>query len=112
MKLISRTEELLLLVVCRLQADAYGLNIRDEVEAVSGKRFSVGGVYVPLDRLVRKGMLKTEKGAPTAERMGRPRKRYIITNQGLAMLREARAMHDAMWTGLPEHIATQLRLVG
>ncbi|MEM6648461.1 MAG: helix-turn-helix transcriptional regulator [Bacteroidota bacterium] len=72
MKLISRTEELLLLVVCRLQADAYGLNIRDEVEAVSGKRFSVGGVYVPLDRLVRKGMLKTEKGAATAERMGRP----------------------------------------
>ncbi len=110
MKLISRTEELLLLVVCRLQEEAVALRIRQEVEAISGKRFSVGGVYVPLDRLVRKGMLRTEAAPATADRMGRPRQRFVITSQGLAMLREAHALHQAMWADLPDHIIARLQL--
>ena len=110
MKLLSRTEEMLLLVVCRLEQEAFGLNIRNEVEMISGKRFSIGGIYVPLDRMVRNGLLNTEEGQPTTERLGRRRRRYYITTQGIAMLNEIQAMHRQMWSGLPEHIAMQLRL--
>ena len=109
MTLITRTEEMLLLVVCKLQDDAFGLSIRVEVEAITGKRYSVGGIYVPLDRLVRKGFLKTEDGRPTPERMGRPRRLYKITPAGMAMLREARRVHEAMWGSLPDLVAQQLR---
>lgn len=110
MNLISRTEEMLLLVVCRLQDDAFGINIRKEVEALTGKRYSVGGIYVPLDRLVRKGLLTTEEGKPSPERMGRPRRCYLITASGLAMLREAKAMHEALWASLPELITQKLQM--
>lgn len=109
MALISRTEEMLLLIVCKLQDDAFGLSIREEAEVITGKRYSVGGIYVPLDRLVRKGFLTTEDGKPTPERMGRPRRLYMITPEGLAMLREARRVHEAMWAALPDLVAQQLR---
>jgi PadR family transcriptional regulator PadR len=87
MDLITRTEEMLLLAVCRLQEEAFGLNIRQEVEAIMGKRYSVGGIYVPLDRLVGKGFLTTEAGRPTAERLGRPRRLNHNTACGLTVLR-------------------------
>ena len=111
LSLITRTEELLLLVVCKLQDGAVGLSIREEVERITGKRYSVGGIYVPLDRLVRKGLLTTELDKPTPERMGRPRRLYCITSDGLAMLVEARRMQEAMWSVLPETLAQQLRLI-
>ena len=110
MKLLSRTEELLLLIVCRLQDEAYGLKIRDEVKAISGKQFSIGGIYVPLNRMVQKGLLETEEGQPTEERLGRRRRRYFITSQGIAMLKDVQALHKQMWSGLPDQIVTQLQL--
>ncbi len=109
MDVITRKEEMLLLAVCRLQDDAFGLTIRKEVEALTGKRYSVGGIYVPLDRLVQKGLLDTEEGHPTEERLGRPRRLYRITPDGLARLRAARAMHEAMWAKLPDPILQQLQ---
>lgn len=99
-----------MLVVCRLQDEAFALNVRKEVEALTGKRYSVGGIYVPLDRLVRKGLLVTEEGHPTEERLGRPRRLYVITSDGLARLRAARAFHEAMWASLPEPVLHELRL--
>ncbi|MEM8556601.1 MAG: PadR family transcriptional regulator [Bacteroidota bacterium] len=110
MKLLSRTEEVLLLAVCCLQDEAFGLSIREHVEAKTGKRFSTGGIYVPLDRLVRDGLLTTEEGQPTENRLGRRRRRYQITAQGLAVLRETQAMHRRIWAGLPAHIAAKLQL--
>ena len=110
MNLISRTEEMLLLVVCRLEDEAVGLTIRKEVEAVTGTRYSVGGVYVPLDRLVRKGLLRAEEGQPSSERMGRPRRTYRVTARGLEALREARAFHDELWTSLPEPVLSRLQI--
>lgn len=107
---ITRTEEMLLLVVCKLQEEAFGINIRQEVQSITGKRYSVGGIYVPLDRLVRKGLLTTEAGKAIPERLGRPRRLYKVTPGGLAMLREARAIHEAMWASLPEMVLQQLRL--
>lgn len=110
MKLLSRTEEVLLLAVCCLQEEAFGLNIREHVEAKTGKRFSIGGIYVPLDRMVRDGLLKTEEGQPTEKRQGRRRRRYIITNQGLSVLQDMQLMHRRIWSGLPDHITAKLQL--
>jgi hypothetical protein len=47
---------------------------------------------------------------PTAARLGRPRRRHRLTAQGLAMLREARAMHEAMWAALPDALQQKLAL--
>lgn len=108
--MISRTEELLLLAICRLQEEAFGNTIRQEMEAVTGKRYSVGGIYVPLDRLVKRGLLTTEEGQPTPERLGRPRRRYQISAAGLRALREVQELHERTWGRLPELVAQQLRM--
>lgn len=106
----SKTEEMLLLVVSRLQEDAFGLEIRRDVERLTGKQYSVGGIYAPLDRLVRKGWLTTEDGFAAPNRLGRPRRRFILTADGVAVLRAARELHEALWTGLPTALQARLGL--
>lgn len=110
MKLQSRIKEVLLLAVCGLQEEAFGLNIREYVEEKTGKRFSIGGIYVPLDKMVREGLLKTEEGQPTEKRQGRRRRRYVITNKGLATLKEIEAMNRRIWSELPDHVLSKLQL--
>ena len=110
MALITRTEEILLLSVCKLRDDASGMQIRRAVEAVTGKRYSIGGIYVPLDRLVRKGLLQAYEQGPTPQRGGRRKRMYEITAAGLAALREIRQVEQALWSDLPEAVSLKLGL--
>ena len=110
MALLTRTEEMLLLTVCKLQDDAAGMKIRKALETVTGKRYSIGGIYVPLDRLVRKGLLAAYEQGPTPERGGRRRRMYEITAAGLAALREVRQVEEALWSGLPVGVSRKLGL--
>lgn len=104
---ISRTEEMLLLMVCKLEEDAFAMQIREEVKALTGKLYSIGGIYVPLDRLVSKGLLKMEDVHDSEERMGRPRRRFLITSKGISVLQETRKMENAMWN-LPASVLKRL----
>ncbi len=110
MALLTRTEEMLLLTVCKLRDDASGMQIRKALEAVTRRRYSIGGIYVPLDRLERKGMLRAHEQAPTSERGGRRKRLYEITATGLAALREVRQVEESLWSGLPEGISLKLGL--
>lgn len=106
---ITRTEEMLLLMVCKLQDEAYAMQIREEVQKVSGKLYSIGGIYVPLDRLVEKGYLEMQD-IESVGRMGRPRRKFNITAPGLKILRQTQLMEKAMWD-LPESILEKIKLV-
>jgi len=97
MTTITRTEEVLLLMVCKLGDEAFAMQIREEVKALTGKLYSIGGIYVPMDRLVQKGFLEIEDVAAEEDRMGRPRRRFIITSNGLKVLKETREMEQALW---------------
>ncbi len=99
--MLTRTEELLLLAVWRLQQDAYGLSIGRQVSDLLGKKVSVGAVYIPLERLARKGLLATWESEPTARRGGRRKRFYKLTPSGLAALNAVRKIHDEAWSGLP-----------
>lgn len=105
MDLLSRTEEIVLLAVYRLDGNAYGVTIRSEVEANTGINLSVGAVYVPLERLTKRGLLQAHTGEPTPERGGRSKRYYQITADGLAALREVQRLHLAMWSNLPDPIS-------
>ncbi len=110
MALLTRTEEMLLLTVCKLRDDASGMQIRKAVETVMGKRYSIGGIYVPLDRLLRKGLLQAYEQGPTPQRGGRRKRMYEITPAGLAALREIRQVEEALWSGLPAGVSLKLGL--
>ncbi len=100
MEILSKTEELILLCVWKLVDDAYGVNIRNYLMEATGKKFSIGGIYVPLDRLVRKGFLTTFQGDPTPERGGMSKRYYKITSEGMKVLNESKKVYDLMWSDL------------
>lgn len=100
--MLTRMEELLLLSVWRLQQDAYGLAIRRQVSTLLEKKVSVGAVYIPLERLARRGFLATWESEPTAKRGGRRKRFYKLTPKGLAALNTVKRIHEAAWAGLPK----------
>jgi PadR family transcriptional regulator, regulatory protein PadR len=100
MDLLGRTEEVLLLTIWRLQDEAYGLSIRDEICAKTGSEWSIGAIYAPLHRLERKGLVTTKFGLPEAKRGGRRTVLYHLTQSGKNALLDTKAVQDALWTGI------------
>lgn len=99
MEFLTRMEEILLLTIHRLGTEAYGVTIKNKVEELLGKSVSVGAVYVPLDRLAKRGFLSTWYGDPAPERGGRRKKYYKLTRAGLTILRETKTLNDLLWAG-------------
>lgn len=97
MKLISRTEEMILLAVYALQPGAYGLAIGEYLEKITGRHWSVGATYVPLDRLETQNLLTSHEGVPTPERGGRSKRLYRLNPKGLEALAEVRNLSNALW---------------
>ena len=100
MDILTRTEEIILLAVHQLGDNAYGVTIRQEVERMVGKPYSVGAIYVPLDRLTKRGFLLTITGEPTAARGGRRKRFYQITPNGRSALLNTKRLHDAIWANV------------
>ena len=93
-------EQLVLLGVLRLGADAYGAALRQEIHSRSGRDVSINAVYTTLERLETKGLVKSWIGDPTPQRGGRRRKFYALRPAGLAALRQAYRAVTAMADGL------------
>jgi DNA-binding PadR family transcriptional regulator len=102
MDLLTRTEELLLLAVWKLQQEAYGLAIRRHMAGLLGHSVSVWAVYIPMERLARQGLLATWESEPTERRGGRRKRFYKLTPMGVAALNAVRQVQDAAWAGLPD----------
>lgn len=97
-------EQLILLGVLRLGAEAYGVAIRREIHRRSGRDVSINAVYTTLDRLERKGLLESWAGDPTPERGGRRKKFYALRPAGVAALRQAYRAFTAMADGLQHQL--------
>jgi PadR family transcriptional regulator PadR len=100
MKLLSRIDELILLAIWRLGANAYGMAIRDEIIAATGVNWLLGAIYGPLGRLHRQGLVATIKGDPTPERGGRAKVYYELTPAGRKELKRLQDVHGLMWRGV------------
>ena len=101
MNLLSRSEELILLAVWRLQENAYGAAIRGHLSEVTGEDWSIAGVYGPLDRLAAKRLVRTHMGEPTPERGGRSKRFFELTATGVTALNTVRSVQQTMWKDLP-----------
>src|SRR5215510_16472844 len=80
--MLGEFEYLLLTAAARLGDEAYGAAIRQEIEDATGSPCSIGALYTTLDRLERKGFIKTWMGEPTPERGGRPKRLVRVTAKG------------------------------
>ncbi len=102
MKLLSRSEEILLLAIWRLEGNAYGVSIREQVSRVTGHAWTFGAVYVPLDTLTRKDYVRKSLSEPTPQRGGRSKCLYALTDAGKEALREIRRVQETLWDEVPE----------
>ena len=101
MKLLSRQEEIVLLAIWKLKDNAYGVTIREYISKITNKYWSIGAIYVPLDRLVEKGLVMTYQGKPSERRGGRSKRFYEITPEGMKSLEEIKQIQKILWDGFP-----------
>ena len=101
MRVLSRTEELVLATVWRLQENAYGVAINNAINKSTNLHWKFGSIYTPLGRLVEKGFLSAIEGAPTPERGGRRKLYFQLTDQGKEALLQIQKIHNAVWMDLP-----------
>ena len=97
---LGEFEQMVLLSIMRLGSGAYGLSIKDELEAVAGRSPSSGSLYTTLDRMEKKGLLTSSEGEASSERGGRPRRYVRLTPAGQEMLARSRTSLLALWDGL------------
>jgi DNA-binding PadR family transcriptional regulator len=102
MKLLSRSEEIILLAILRLGDNAYGISIRELIHESTGVEWSLAQIYEPLNRLTHKGYVSKSKGSPSPERGGRHKCLYILTREGKEALRELLRVQKTMWENLPK----------
>jgi len=83
---VGQLEQHVLLAIMRKQPTAYGVSIQQELLLRTGRDHSAGAIYTTLERLVRKGFLKSKDGEPTPERGGRKKLYFSLTASGEAAL--------------------------
>lgn len=92
---LGELERLIMLAILALGDDAYGASIRREIESRTGRDVAVGAIYTALERLERRGAVRSSIGDPTPERGGRRRKHYVLEPSGATDLgRSLRAIDD------------------
>ncbi|HEX6598288.1 MAG TPA: helix-turn-helix transcriptional regulator [Gemmatimonadaceae bacterium] len=89
-------EEQVLVAVLRTQGDAYGMEVRREIEEVTGRDLAIGAVYATLDRLEQKKLLTSRR----THGAGPSRRLFALTARGARALMETRAMRERLWVGV------------
>ena len=97
---LGEFEQSLLLAIVHLGEDAYGVMIRQEIERRTGRDIAIGALYTSLDRLERKGFVRSAMSDPTPERGGRSKRHFQLRPAGADALRQARDRMARMWDGL------------
>jgi DNA-binding PadR family transcriptional regulator len=102
MKLLSRTEEFILLAALSLKDKAYSVQIRKRLKDVTGKTWSYGALFISLEQLVKKGYLTSSLSNPLPERGGRSKRIYAVTASGYEALDTIKQMERKMWESIPD----------
>lgn len=101
---LGEFEQCLLLAIVHLTDQAYGVAIRQEINRRTDRDIAIGALYTSLDRLERKGYLRSTMSDPTSQRGGRSKRYFMVTASGVLALRRARRRLDRMWKGLTPNL--------
>lgn len=93
-------QHLVMVAVARLEGDAYGGAVQEELLRVTGRDLSVSSVYVTLVRLEEQGLVRSEQRSRGPGEVGRPRRVFEITEAGWEALRASREALDRIWAGV------------
>lgn len=99
---LGEFEELILLAVCILGDNAYGISVKNEVEKHSNRTILLGAVHITLYRLQDKDLLESELGGNTAKRGDRRKRLFKVTESGMAQLKTSQEVRQKMWQLIPQ----------
>ena len=97
---LGHFELVVLLALMRLNDEAYGLPIFEEIGARMGRDVALGSVYAALSRLEDKGYVTSRLGAPTASRGGKAKRFFKVTDEGVREVHGVRQTLVSMWQGI------------
>ncbi|MEO1049636.1 MAG: helix-turn-helix transcriptional regulator [Bacteroidota bacterium] len=98
---IGEFEEVVLLTVAILYENAYGITIKEDIETRLKRKVSVGAMRTALNRLEKKGFLKSEFGEATAVRGGKRKRYFKVTKSGKEALEEVMEARKQLWDAIP-----------
>jgi DNA-binding PadR family transcriptional regulator len=107
---LGEFEELVLLTVAALQQEAYGVEIKRELESRLGEKLSVGSIQSALKRMEEKGFLTSEFGEATAKRGGKRKRIYATTSYARKVLAEMREVRAGLWEAIPQ-LSPDLKMI-
>lgn len=99
---LGEFQEIVLLTILILDDEAYGAKIQNEISDRLGRSISRGALHTAFTRLGEKNFIESTFGGATAERGGRRKRFYSVTNLGKSALKEAKTIRDEMWGLVPE----------
>jgi PadR family transcriptional regulator PadR len=89
-------EEQVMVAVLHADDDAYGMNVRREIEHRTGREVAIGAVYATLDRLEAKGLVSSRRAGAA----GASRRLFRVSSAGRLALVETRGMRERLWAGI------------
>ena len=107
---LGEFEELVLLAVAALQQDAYGVEIKRELEQRLRERLSVGSIQSALKRMEEKGFLTSTWGDATQKRGGKRKRIYTTTSYAHKVLAEMKEISAGLWDSIPA-LSPQFKLI-
>ena len=94
---LGELEELALLIVIGLAGDAYGVTVQKRLERDAHRPIALGAVYAALERLERKGYVRSSVGDMTPQRGGRRKRMFAVTAEGRRAASQARRTREHLW---------------
>lgn len=98
-KPLGSFELMTMMTLTRIGQNAYGMTVRRELQDRLGRAYSIGAVYQTLERLEKKGLVKSRVGEAEETRGGRARKFFEVTGAGqksvAATLKDIEALKGA-----------------
>jgi len=97
---LGEFEQVVLLAILRLGDRAYGVAIREEILARTGREPAPGALYTTLDRLEDKGLITSRLGDPTPQRGGRAKRFVHVSGIGVDAVTRAQRSYRRLLEGL------------
>lgn len=98
---LGEFEELVLLVVAVLHGDAYGVSVTEELNEQTGRSVNISAIHAALRRLEQKGFVTSDWSVATAERGGRRKRLFTVTQAGMLALEQVRDTRVRLWKQIP-----------
>ncbi len=90
-----------MVTIACLAENAYSTTILSEISRRGEKIITVGSLWVSLDQLAERGLIRKKTAPDEARRGGRPRVYYRLSPRGVRTLLRMKKFQETLWKGSP-----------